>query len=148
MNKRIFSWLTILALLLTSLALPALDEEEEEEATQPTNVLYVEADGEQPLLGYTENIEILEVDGFKFKDLNKNGQLDVYEDWREDTEARVNDLLSQMTPENKAAQMLHMTLVSLKESWFNELNVGFVLAYTNSPPARRTPPTRPTRCRR
>ena len=88
------------------------------------------------------------MDGFKFKDLNKNGQLDVYEDWREDTEARVNDLLSQMTPENKAAQMLHMTLVSLKESWFNELNVGFVLAYTNSPPARRTPPTRPTRCRR
>lgn len=130
MNKRILSWLTILALLLTSLALPALAEEEEEEATQPTNVLYVEADGEQPLLGYTENIEILEVDGFKFKDLNKNGQLDVYEDWREDTEARVADLLSQMTPENKAAQMLHMTLVSLKESWFNELNVGFVLAYT------------------
>ena len=130
MNKRILSWLTILALLLTSLALPALAEEEEEEATQPTNVLYVEADGEQPLLGYTENIDILEVDGFKFKDLNKNGQLDGYEDWREDTEARVTDLLSQMTPENKAAQMLHMTLVSLKESWFNELNVGFVLAYT------------------
>ena len=32
MNKRILSWLTILALLLTSLALPALAEEEEEEA--------------------------------------------------------------------------------------------------------------------
>ena len=35
-----------------------------------------------------------------------------------------------MTNEEKAAQMLHMTLVTLKESWFNELNVGFVLAYT------------------
>ena len=35
-----------------------------------------------------------------------------------------------MEPEEKAFQMLHMTLVSLKEKWFNEMNVGFVLAYT------------------
>ncbi|MCE5343876.1 MAG: glycoside hydrolase family 3 C-terminal domain-containing protein, partial [Eubacteriales bacterium] len=39
-------------------------------------------------------------------------------------------LLSQMTSEDKAAQMLHVTLVTLKESWFNELDIGFALAYT------------------
>lgn len=34
-----------------------------------------------------------------------------------------------MTAEDKAAQMLHVTLVTLKESWFSELDIGFALAY-------------------
>ena len=35
-------------------------------------------------LGYskTSGVTLLEVDGFAFKDLNKNGTLDKYEDWR------------------------------------------------------------------
>src|SRR5215211_1857775 len=40
--------------------------------------------------------------GFRFRDLNKNGKLDVYEDPRQPIEARVQDLLSQMTLEEKA----------------------------------------------
>ncbi len=40
--------------------------------------------------------------GLKFKDMNKNGQLDVYEDWRKDTEERVWDLIAQLTPEEEA----------------------------------------------
>jgi len=44
-------------------------------------------------LGYLDGVTtILEVDGLKFKDLNGNGQLDVYEDWRQDVDARVKDL--------------------------------------------------------
>ncbi|MEM6801482.1 MAG: glycoside hydrolase family 3 protein, partial [Bacteroidota bacterium] len=43
--------------------------------------------------------------GFSFRDLNKNGKLDVYEDKRQDTEARVQDLLSQMNVEEKAGAM-------------------------------------------
>lgn len=39
---------------------------------------------------------------FVFRDLNKNGQLDVYEDPRQSIDARVEDLLSQMTLEEKA----------------------------------------------
>ncbi len=58
----------------------------------------IEADGEQPRLTYMEGTTtILEVDGYKFKDLNKNGTLDVYEDWRKPTEERIADLLGQMT---------------------------------------------------
>jgi beta-glucosidase len=34
---------------------------------------------------------------FRFLDLNKNGKLDVYEDPRQPLDARVEDLLSQMT---------------------------------------------------
>ena len=44
---------------------------------------------------------ILDVDGLKFKDLNKNGTLDVYEDWRKPTAERVADLIAQMTPEEE-----------------------------------------------
>ena len=46
-------------------------------------------------------------DGFIFRDLNKNGKLDVYEDPRQPIEARVEDLLSQMTLEEKAGLMFH-----------------------------------------
>ena len=40
--------------------------------------------------------------GFSFRDLNKNGRLDVYEDSRQPIEARVEDLLQRMTVEEKA----------------------------------------------
>ena len=72
---------------------------------------------------------IIEVDGYSFKDLNDNGILDPYEDWRLSAEERAEDLLSQMTPEQKAAQMVHLTLVSKKDSWFTGSNVGFALIY-------------------
>jgi len=40
-----------------------------------------------------------------YRDLNKNGKMDVYEDVHAPIEARVNDLLSQMTLEEKAGMM-------------------------------------------
>lgn len=49
----------------------------------------------------------LESKGFLFRDLNKNGKLDVYEDTRKNTDERVNDLLSQMTLEEKVGLMWH-----------------------------------------
>lgn len=50
---------------------------------------------------------ILTVDGLQFRDLNKNGILDLYEDPRQPLESRVEDLLSQMTLEEKAGMMFH-----------------------------------------
>ena len=59
----------------------------------------IEASGEQVRLTYIEGVTpILEQDGLKFKDLNNNGTLDVYEDWRKDTDTRIADLIAQMTP--------------------------------------------------
>ena len=43
--------------------------------------------------------------GYDFRDLNKNGKLDIYEDPRQPIEARVEDLLGQMTVEEKAGLM-------------------------------------------
>lgn len=72
---------------------------------------------------------IIEVDGLQFKDLNSNGELDIYEDWRKTPEERADDLLSKMDATQKASQMVHLTLVSKKDSWFTDNNVGFALVY-------------------
>jgi beta-glucosidase len=47
--------------------------------------------------------EILEItqEGYTFRDLNRNGELDIYEDARLPVEERADDLLSQMTLEEK-----------------------------------------------
>ncbi|MFF4124389.1 discoidin domain-containing protein [Microbispora rosea] len=41
------------------------------------------------------------------RDLNKNGTVEPYENWRLPVETRVNDLLGRMTPEEKAYQMFY-----------------------------------------
>lgn len=62
----------------------------------------------QPELGH-RTVSILTVGKLKFKDLNKNGKLDAYEDWRLPVEQRIKNLLSQMTLEEKAGMMLIST---------------------------------------
>ena len=52
---------------------------------------------------------ILERQGLRFKDLNKNGVLDPYEDWRLSPSARAADLVRRMTLEEKAGMMMHGT---------------------------------------
>ena len=49
---------------------------------------------------------ILKVDGLEFKDLNNNGELDIYEDWRYTSEERAKDLVNKMTLEEKAGMMV------------------------------------------
>ena len=48
---------------------------------------------------------LLKVNNLTFKDLNRNGVLDPYEDWRLPIEKRAADLLSKMTLEEKAGLM-------------------------------------------
>jgi beta-glucosidase len=50
---------------------------------------------------------VLTVDGLTFRDLNKNGSLDSYEDFRQPIDARIEDILKQMTVEEKAGMMFH-----------------------------------------
>lgn len=62
-----------------------------------------------PTLGYSPNsgIKIITINGQHFKDLNKNGKLDKYEDWRLDVEERAKDLASKLTVEQIAGLMLY-----------------------------------------
>ncbi len=53
----------------------------------------------------TGEVQMLTEGGFHFRDLNKNGRLDIYEDTRLPAENRVEDLLAQMTLEEKAGCM-------------------------------------------
>lgn len=66
----------------------------------------------QPRLG-ARGAPNLERDGLRFKDLNRNGALDRYEDWRLSPEQRANDLVPRMTLEEKAGAMMHGTARSL-----------------------------------
>ena len=63
----------------------------------------------QITLGYSKvsGVQIIYKDGLPFKDLNKNGQLDVYEDWRLNVVDRAKDLASKMTIEQIAGLMLY-----------------------------------------
>ena len=63
----------------------------------------------QPVIN-TRSAKSLKIDGLQFKDLNKNGKLDVYEDWRKSPQLRGKDLIAQMTLEEKAGTMMHGTL--------------------------------------
>lgn len=72
------------------------------------NITVVEADettGQPRLEAHIK--DIIEVDGLKFKDLNANGELDAYEDWRLTSEERANNLLSLMTEDEKIGLLWH-----------------------------------------
>ena len=72
-------------------------------------ITIIPAEGDQAELGYLDGVtEILRVDDLLFKDLNGNGELDVYEDWRADIDARVDDLISQLELEEKAGLFYHV----------------------------------------
>ncbi len=60
-------------------------------------------------LGYwpDSGVELIEDDGFAFKDMNRNGELDPYEDWRLDTTTRANDLASKLSGEEIAPLLTH-----------------------------------------
>ena len=53
-------------------------------------------------IGIQQSSLVKTENGFTFRDLNKNGRLDVHEDPRQPVEARIEDLLGQMTLEEKA----------------------------------------------
>ena len=70
-----------------------------------------------PTLGYdpASGVVILEDDGFAFKDLNKNGELDPYEDWRLSYAERAQDLVSRMSIEQLNGLRFNGNLGSLGE---------------------------------
>ena len=78
-----------------------------EETTEDGWVKVTNEDG--VTLGYSpkSGVQLIQVDGYAFKDLNRNGALDLYEDWRENGEDRAADLAKQMTVEQVAGLMLY-----------------------------------------
>lgn len=85
------------ALMLGPLILGACSDDDDDKPDQPS----LEA----------RAATVLEQDGLQFKDLNGNGEIDPYEDWRLDATARADDIVARMTLAQKAGAMMHATLV-------------------------------------
>uniref|UniRef100_UPI004029FA6F glycoside hydrolase family 3 N-terminal domain-containing protein n=1 Tax=Phocaeicola coprocola TaxID=310298 RepID=UPI004029FA6F len=73
-------------------------------------------------LGYSpqSGVKLIEEDGYVFKDLNHNGKLDKYEDWRLSFDERARDLAAQLSDEEIAGLMLysaHQQIPALQEGY-------------------------------
>lgn len=76
----------------------------------------------QPVLG-VRSAKLIQVGGLSFKDLNRNGQLDKYEDWRLSADERSKDLVAKMSIEEKVGFML-ISSTRLKNDWSFEAPRG------------------------
>ncbi|MFL2624555.1 MAG: glycoside hydrolase family 3 N-terminal domain-containing protein [Candidatus Marisimplicoccus sp.] len=69
-------------------------------------------DGPDLKFNNSSGVDIIINNSFAFKDLNKNGELDDYENWTLPIDKRVDDLISKMTVEEKAGSMfIHIAFV-------------------------------------
>ena len=133
LNKRLIAGVMGAALAVTAICPLTCFAAKKKEVTH-VELTVIEATEEQHEL-VAACKEIIEVDGLKFKDMNANGQLDVYEDWREDAETRTADLISQMTIREKVSQMQHPTFVpkgdgstpNYLSKWSKDEDIGFIL---------------------
>lgn len=84
-----------------------------------------------------EEAPTLTRDGITFRDLNKNGKLDIYEDPRRPIEERIEDLLAQMTLEEKAGMMFQTMIGMNKNGTILEKTGLWPLPQTSDMIARR-----------
>lgn len=108
----------------------------------------VQADGYQRIeqrggatLGVV-SVPILEQNGYAFKDLNRNGALDPYEDWRKPAGERARDLAAQLSIEEIAGLMLYSShqavpspeLTESQQKFLADDNLRHVLVTTVASP--------------
>ena len=86
-------------------------------------------------------MKLLRVDGALFKDLNKNGVLDAYEDWRRPVDERASDLVAQMKLEEKAGLMVGPSLAMGPNGMPSEQPTYGVNPFSGGPVALVSPAT-------
>lgn len=89
--------------------------------------IYVQNEGGKDIaFSKDSHDKLLEVDGFAFKDLNGNGVLDPYEDWRLSIDERIGDLVKRMSVRQISGLMLYSQhqAVSSKDSLFARMFQG------------------------
>ncbi|MGZ3822217.1 MAG: glycoside hydrolase family 3 N-terminal domain-containing protein [Mucilaginibacter sp.] len=100
-----------LSLLALAVAITSnkIDQNKKWTSTDDGDGIILVKNANGPTLGYSSKsgLKILTVDGLAFKDLNRNGKLDKYEDWRLPVEERAKDLAAQMSVEQIAGLMLY-----------------------------------------
>lgn len=81
-----------------------------------------------PDLGYSpeSGVTIIYEKGLAFKDLNKNGELDVYEDWRKPVAKRAKDLASKLPIERICGLMLYSSGVTADSAGLSEKQLNYL----------------------
>ena len=94
-------------LLASALMISGCSDSWKEIKTEFGYNLIIQNDGQT--LGYNpeSGVTVISVDGHAFKDMNRNGTLDPYEDWRRSADERAADLASRLTVEEIAGLMLY-----------------------------------------
>lgn len=102
MKSILYSIAISISILLTTSCQPKWSE------TTNGDISMVNNEGGKSL-GYSINsgVKILKQDRFAFKDLNQNGTIEPYEDWRLAAQERAEDLASRMSIEQIAGLMLY-----------------------------------------
>ncbi|QHT69935.1 glycoside hydrolase family 3 protein [Rhodocytophaga rosea] len=96
----------IILLLCLIPALSAYCQQQTQPA--PGNIIAITNKGGQQLkYSSASGVKIIKEGNNSFKDLNKNGKLDAYEDWRLQVEVRAKDLASKLSIEQIAGLMLY-----------------------------------------
>jgi beta-glucosidase len=100
---------TLSVILIFTLSVISCTRQPKWTETAGSGTIRIITNPEGQTLGYstTSGVKILTVKGFAFKDLNRNGKLDKYEDWRLPADERAKDLASRMTIEQIAGLMLY-----------------------------------------
>ena len=68
---------------------------------------WIKVTQEGSTLGVMDESLIIQVDGLAFKDMNRNGKLDLYEDWRQPANVRAKALADMMDPEEITKYLTH-----------------------------------------
>lgn len=103
---------SIISLLIVSLLLGSCGEKFTSEQKKGF-VKVSNTDGSTLTYNTESGVNLLTVDRYAFKDLNKNGTLDAYEDWRLSVNERATDLAQQMSVEDIAGLMLYSSHQSI-----------------------------------
>ncbi len=87
----------------------------EKYSVETTEKLSIVSNQNGATLAYSNNsgVNLIVQNGYAFKDLNKNGSLDAYEDWRLDVRLRATDLAQQMSVRDISGLMLYSSHQSI-----------------------------------
>jgi len=83
---------------------------------------------EGPTLGYSvySGVKIIMKDGFAFKDLDKDGELDIYEDWRKPVHKRAADLAAKLPVERICGLMLYSSAQCITSDTLTGVHVKYL----------------------
>lgn len=112
--KKLVSLLVALTMVLSMVSFASAEAKYTTETTADGWIRVVNEGG--ATLGYApeSGVTIIESDGYAFKDMNKNGELDPYEDWRLSYEERAMDLVSKMTIEQMSGLRINGAIGGLE----------------------------------